>query len=129
MITLELLLVNLVRDKILLMRKTRKTFSATPRDPQVNVVREGRPRAKVLDRIGEGGGIPPLFPNQGAAEKPRQSVFDRISNKGSDEEVDKRLKSKMMAQLDEMLKMMGHSGSSFAVALVKDSKSPFAEHI
>lgn len=35
----------------------------------------------------------------------------------------------MKVQLTEMMKMMVHSGSSSVVALVNDSKSPFAERI
>lgn len=45
------------------------------------------------------------------------------------EEVEKRLRSKMKVQPAEMMKMMGHSGSSSAAALIKDSMSSFTEHI
>lgn len=43
--------------------------------------------------------------------------------------MEKKIRLEMKVQLTEMMKMMVHSGSSSVVALVNDSKSPFAERI
>lgn len=94
----------------------------------MNVVREGCFKASVLDRDVEKGGKLPICLDQGVVNRPRQSVFDIISNKDSVEEVEKRLGSKIRVQLPKIINMIGHSGSRSIAALVKDLESPFAEH-
>ena len=61
----------------------------------MNVVRDGRFRASVLNIIGERGGRPPLCPDQGVVDRPRRAVFYKIAKKDSVEEVEKRLKIEM----------------------------------
>src|SRR3984885_6032192 len=113
-------------------------LAATPSLPaageaRMNVIREGHSERASRQQSQNRRARPPLppahGPEQGTDPRPRGSVFDRISHKGSVEEVEKRLMSEMKARLAEMMKTMGHVGGSSAAALVRNSKSPFAEHI
>lgn len=70
--------------------------------------------------------LPPVpKPEQEANARPRRSMFDRVSHKGSMEEVGKMIRSEMKAHMAKMMKTVGHIGGSSVAALVIDYKFPF----
>lgn len=119
--------VRLVKSKTSTTKKILPDFPHLQEIYMQNIVKEARSGATVHEGVKEGGGRPPLAPNRG--ERPRQYVFDRISNKGFVEEVKKRLRSKMKNQSAKILKQVGHIGNSSTASLIRDSESPFAESI
>lgn len=97
-----------------------------PRDPQIRVARAARSIATIQNRLGAGGGRPPL-PRRGGEDEPRPFIFDRITHKDFIKAVERRLGSKMNDQMAEFVKQVGNFGgigSSITALLRLPPKSP-----